>query len=500
MATQKQQNKISKVMREFYSGKLTTHGNKVTDVSQAKAIALSEAGVSKKKKKGAKKAKRKYAKGGKSVSKKVDLFENYEMIPAKVQKVLNKHIDDEEYSDLEQMLSELQPLGYTFEYGLDAVPFALRPIGVEVNELEGYEDYDADEFGKGGGVGEWKSGTTIKLKTKKEADRRLDLMKNNNESDTEFRNLRVDGNLNDGYVVKFEFLKKDKYAKGGSTGNIPKSLMDKINEINSLIKWAEDKDNFVGGYFGGTYYEYLDFEKPIETKNQFVYIEYNHGGGRKSSDRYNVNKKGEFDSNGLAELKSELSRILSAFRRAKKKYEQKGYFGEGGDVEKQNKEMVHSQVKEAKHHSEELSDILKEDKDIEAWVVAKMERATTDLSDVTHYLDGKDKSFAGGGGVGKTDTIAERYARLTEKEARRLDELQEKVKINEQTELEDAEFDRLVRKYRGWDKKANGGGVEGDCGCNGGDEYGTGGGVDHKCKCDEGGVYNNPFLKSIFGI
>jgi hypothetical protein len=64
MATQKQQNKVSKVMREFYSGKLTTHGNKVTDPSQAKAIALSEAGVSKKKKKGAKKAKRKYAKGG----------------------------------------------------------------------------------------------------------------------------------------------------------------------------------------------------------------------------------------------------------------------------------------------------------------------------------------------------------------------------------------------------------------------------------------------------
>jgi hypothetical protein len=87
-----------------------------------------------------------------------------------------------------------------------------------------------------------------------------------------------------------------------------------------------------------------------------------------------------------------------------------------------------------------LSEILKQDKDIEAWVVAKMERATTDLSDVTHYLDGKN------------------------------------------------------------DRYAKGGGVEQDCGCNGGDEYGTGGGVDHECKCDEGGVYNNPFLKSIFGI
>jgi hypothetical protein len=55
-------------------------------------------------------------------------------------------------------------------------------------------------------------------------------------------------------------------------------------------------------------------------------------------------------------------------------------------------------------------------------------------------------------------------------------------------------------KYYRNNEYAKGGGVEGDCGCNGGDEYGTGGGVDHECKCDEGGVYNNPFLKSIFGI
>jgi len=67
-------------------------------------------------------------------------------------------------------------------------------------------------------------------------------------------------------------------------------------------------------------------------------------------------------------------------------------------------------------------------------------------------------SYAKGGGVG--DTIADRYARLTETEAKRLDELQKKVRINEQTESEDAEFDRLVDKYRGWDKYAKGGGFE----------------------------------------
>jgi len=367
MATKKQQNKISKVMREFYAGKLTTHGNKVTDVSQAKAIALSEAGVSKKKSS----AKKKMAEGGSVDSEGIDLFEDYDNIPEKVQKVLTKYaeaFEEGDYDGLKKASKAVEKVGYTFEYGLDGIAYDLRPIGTKgKSEIE-------------------------------------------------------------------------EFAKGGKATSIPKSVIDKINEINSLIKWAEDKDNFVGGYFGGTYYEYLDFEKPIEIKNQFVYIEYNHGGGYTSFDRYNVNKKGEFDSNGLVELKSELSRILTAFRRAKKKYEKKGYFGKGGDVEKQNKEMVHSQVKEAKHHSEELSEILKQDKDIEAWVVAKMERATTDLSDVTHYLDGKNDNYAKGGDVHK------------------------------------------------------------DCGCGGGSEYNTGGGVDHECKCDEGGVYNNPFLKSIFGI
>jgi hypothetical protein len=46
-----QQKKISKVMREFKKGKLkSSSGQKVTKPAQAKAIAMSEAGMSKKKK------------------------------------------------------------------------------------------------------------------------------------------------------------------------------------------------------------------------------------------------------------------------------------------------------------------------------------------------------------------------------------------------------------------------------------------------------------------
>ena len=65
-------------------------------------------------------------------------------------------------------------------------------------------------------------------------------------------------------------------------------------------------------------YSYLDFDLPIRIKNQFIYIEYNDGHGLgKIKERYNFNQKEGFNS--LEELKWELSRILTAFRKAYKK-------------------------------------------------------------------------------------------------------------------------------------------------------------------------------------
>lgn len=70
-------------------------------------------------------------------------------------------------------------------------------------------------------------------------------------------------------------------------------------------------------------------------------------------------------------------------------------FAKGGKVDS-NFLMVKSQAKALMHHSKELMEVLKKNPHIEAWVVAKIERATTDLSDVTHYLDG---TFAKGGRI-----------------------------------------------------------------------------------------------------
>lgn len=77
-------------------------------------------------------------------------------------------------------------------------------------------------------------------------------------------------------------------------------------------------------------------------------------------------------------------------------------FRDGGEVDNQNAEMVLSKAKELKHHADELENIVSRNSKVDAWEVAKMERAATDASDVTHYEDGKAGSkyeFADGGEI-----------------------------------------------------------------------------------------------------
>ena len=68
-------------------------------------------------------------------------------------------------------------------------------------------------------------------------------------------------------------------------------------------------------------------------------------------------------------------------------------FENGGTIAiREAKEMANSQAIELKHHASELANILKKNPTIEAWVIAKLERASSDLSDVTHYLEGRTQS------------------------------------------------------------------------------------------------------------
>ena len=70
-------------------------------------------------------------------------------------------------------------------------------------------------------------------------------------------------------------------------------------------------------------------------------------------------------------------------------------FEMGGEIADSNNEMLQSQLKAVEHHAKELSSIINDNTPVEAWVVGKIERASTDLSDITHYLDGQKFEMGG---------------------------------------------------------------------------------------------------------
>ena len=116
------------------------------------------------------KSKDNYADGGEIV----DLFEDYENIPANVQEVFDRYsekfgddLGGMNYQDMANMQKEVEKLGYTFDSYLDNVPFGLRPVGVELNQLRGYEEYGLGGFLFGAGVGALGYKLYLDSKTKK---------------------------------------------------------------------------------------------------------------------------------------------------------------------------------------------------------------------------------------------------------------------------------------------------------------------------------------------
>lgn len=57
----------------------------------------------------------------------IDLFQTPELLPDNIKAILDKYAtDDNDYTNCQNMLAEMEAEGYTFEFGLDAVPFNLR--------------------------------------------------------------------------------------------------------------------------------------------------------------------------------------------------------------------------------------------------------------------------------------------------------------------------------------------------------------------------------------
>jgi hypothetical protein len=70
----------------------------------------------------------------------IDLFEHYDKLPKNVTDILDRYAEeDNTYPILEDLQAELEAVGYTFDYGLDAEPYNLRKIakkGTNTNKVK----------------------------------------------------------------------------------------------------------------------------------------------------------------------------------------------------------------------------------------------------------------------------------------------------------------------------------------------------------------------------
>jgi hypothetical protein len=105
-------------------------------------------------------------------------------------------------------------------------------------------------------------------------------------------------------------------------------------------------------------------------------------------------------STGFTQVMVKPSEIVGYSKQAEPKKKRFGIFADGGGVDSENKEMVLNNNKQIAHHTKELSEAVRKSKYVPAWVVAKVNRSASDLSDAAHYMEGQEGNYETGGGVG----------------------------------------------------------------------------------------------------
>ena len=187
-----------------------------------------------------------YAHGGKMDSQHgIDLFEDYENIPANVQSILNKYEDafmDGDYKELQKALTQLKKVGYTFEYDLDGQAYDLRPIGTKGKS-------EMNTFENGGGMEGKKSVKSYfaSINLDKLPAQAKDYINTQilNDSDIDL----ID--LSDEDFTSIQQLIAESYpqAIGGdmsdnttTSGDNEDSLEDAIESLQTLLEFADEKE------------------------------------------------------------------------------------------------------------------------------------------------------------------------------------------------------------------------------------------------------------------
>jgi hypothetical protein len=135
-------------------------------------------------------------------------------------------------------------------------------------------------------------------------------------------------------------------------------------------------------------------------------------------------------------------------------------YEKGGSIASQNKDMLENQTANIMHHAKELHEAVKNtDIEIMPWVLTKIQRAATDLQDVSHYLEGEEAKFAAGG-----MTAGRWYKDNSGKEFRYIGESQGKLLFNDGEKLvskSEEDFEDSPKEYKLFGFFADGGRVKG---------------------------------------
>jgi hypothetical protein len=195
--------------------------------------------------------------------------------------------------------------------------------------------------------------------------------------------------------------------------------------------------------------EYKENEDNNAHSENVVLLAENFGTEEEKAEAKEILEKHNEEGSLSSELRNRRSvleeKLWDKYQALKKIYANGGQttlFGDGGNVAEQNKEMLKNQAKEFMHHSQELNKLVENVKEVDAWVVAKAERASTDLSDITHYLEGR---MAKGG-------MMEKGGKMNDEEGIDLFEDYENIPPKVQKILDKYEDDFINGDYQGTTK------------------------------------------------
>ena len=192
------------------------------------------------------------------------------------------------------------------------------------------------------------------------------------------------------YLNLIEVDESDYYANGGVIGGLTADEAIYLYVKKAIVQKYREKYLKPAGLW--------NTDKAKEVEKSLIKKGFLNSAG--SINEVGKNKANQVDSSiGLMISRGYLSstNLPSKYKEIVEKFETIDKMERGGKIDDENKEMLKNQSVEIMHHAKELEDVVKKTDGVEPWVIAKVERSATDLSDVTHYLEGESKKMAKGG-------------------------------------------------------------------------------------------------------